>query len=172
MWFFSLASTLFLYKCIGENKNAEPIESSDSRRVRHNEQETVGNFVKVFLSKKEQYSEISLQICSQFSWKWKNARSNPLLRLKRQNVIYGFTLKIFSSRYAKKSEKSDFFGLSSILYNRDVCLVQNRWHWKMPVLRGFQSIHCLESFFIFTVMTFAQTSVGQGFFSCIIEITH
>ena len=40
---------------------------SDSQSIRHNEQETVGNFVKVFRNKKEQYSETSLQICSQFS---------------------------------------------------------------------------------------------------------
>ena len=38
-------------------KNAEPIESSDSQSIRHNEQETVSNFVKVFLGKKEQTPE-------------------------------------------------------------------------------------------------------------------
>ena len=57
----------FLINSIGETKNAEPIESSDSQRIRHNEQETVGNFVKVFRNKKEQSSEISLQICFEFS---------------------------------------------------------------------------------------------------------
>jgi len=50
-----------------ENKNAEPIESGDSQRIRHNEQETARNFVKVFLGKKEQTLEFFFQICSEFS---------------------------------------------------------------------------------------------------------
>ena len=40
---------------------------SDSQRIRHNEQETARNFVKVFRNKKEQASEFFFQICSQFS---------------------------------------------------------------------------------------------------------
>ena len=57
----------FLINSIGETKNAEPIESSDSQSIRHNEQETVSNFVKVFRNKKERTSEFSLPICSGFS---------------------------------------------------------------------------------------------------------
>ena len=71
--------------------------------------------MKVFLGKKEQTSEFFFQICSQFSWKWKNARSNPLLRLKRQNVIYGFSIKNFGVRAWKNHANAWFFALSSIL---------------------------------------------------------
>ena len=125
-----------------------------SQSIRHNEQETVWNFVKDFCNKKEQTSEFFFQICSQFSWKSKNVRSSPVSGLKRQNVIYGFTLKIFSSRYAKKSEKSDFFGLSSILYNRDGADNRSWTCTELPRLAPEGSVTLVElisnTFIVFT----------------------
>ena len=97
MLLFSLASIRFLFNSIEENKKSRINREFASQLIRHNEQETVENFVKVLCNKKEQTSEFSFQICSQISAKFKIARSSPLLWLKRQNVIYGFTLKIFGS---------------------------------------------------------------------------
>ena len=89
-------------------------QASDSQRIRHNEQEIARNFVKVFRNKKEQTSEFFFRICSWFFWKWKNARSSPLLRLKRQNVIYGFHIKNFGIRVAKNHANAWFFDMWSV----------------------------------------------------------
>ena len=93
--------------------------------------------MKVFRNKKEQTSEFFFQICSHISWKWKNARSNPLLRLKWQKVIYGFSIKNSGVR-VEKTRKCVV--LSSVIY-----FVQQRCQYvtKLITLISTVFIHCL-----------------------------